>query len=129
MRHHKRPFYKSLSYAVRGIVFAIHSEANMKRHLVIALAVTVLGLILKISLMEWIIVSFCISLVIFAELMNTALEAYSDLVTREHRLEAMLAKDTAAGAVLITSLNALIIGSLIFIPHLLPWVEGWINHG
>ncbi len=129
MRHHKRPFYKSLSYAVRGILFAIHSEANMKRHLVIALAVTVLGLVLKISLMEWIIVSFCISLVIFAELINTALEAYSDLVTREHRLEAMLAKDTAAGAVLITSLNALIIGSLIFIPHLLPWVEGWINHG
>lgn len=129
MRHHKRPFYKSLSYAVRGIIFAIHSEANMKRHLVIALAVTILGLVLRISLMEWIIVSFCISLVIFAELMNTALEAYSDLVTREHRLEAMLAKDTAAGAVLITSLNALIIGSLIFIPHILPWVEGWINHG
>ncbi len=128
MEQHKRPFCKSLSYAVRGILFAIHSEANMKRHLIIAAAVILLGLFLQLTLMEWIIIAFCISLVLFAELMNTALEAYTDLVTREHRYEAMLAKDTAAGAVLITSLGALIIGLLIFIPRLLPWVEEWIHH-
>lgn len=126
---HKRPFYKSLSYALRGILFAVQSEANMKRHLVIALLVTIAGFILAITHLEWIIISFAIALVLFAELMNTALEANVDLVTKERRYEAMLAKDTAAGAVLVTSINAAIIGLIIFIPHIKVFIETHILQG
>lgn len=118
-QQHKRPFYKSLAYAVRGIFFAVQSEANMKRHLTIGTLVVIAGFVLRIDHTEWIMVLFAIALVLFAELMNTALEANVDLVTKEKRYEAMLAKDTAAGAVLVTSINAAIIGLIVFGPYLL----------
>lgn len=117
MRHHYSNVIKSFSYALCGIRTALHYEANMRIHTVSAILAIGYGVWVKLSGFEWIALSLTISLVLFAELINTALEANVDLVTKEHRPEAKLAKDVAAGAVLITSLNALVVGCLLFGKH------------
>ena len=119
MRRHYRTLVKSLAYALHGIAAALRYENNMRIHSLCAIITIGLGLWLKPTTLEWVALSLTISLVLFAELMNTALEANVDLVTKEHRPEAKLAKDVAAGAVLITSLNALVVGWLIFGQRLL----------
>jgi diacylglycerol kinase len=119
MRHHYGNVLKSFSYALCGIRTALHYEANMRIHTVCAILAVSYGLWIKLSATEWIALSLTISLVLFAELINTALEANVDLVTKEHRPEAKLAKDVAAGAVLITSVNALVVGWLLFGNHFL----------
>lgn len=80
--------------------------------------VITIGVILDISLFEKVILILTILLVIAAEMINTALEKMVDLITKEHRMEAKIAKDVASGMVLITAIGAIIIGLIIFIPHL-----------
>ena len=115
----KEPLYKSFGYAFEGIFAGIRKERNMKIHCVAAIGVTAAGILFHISALEW-----CICLVLFGrimalELVNTAIEAVVDLVTEEKRPLAKLAKDTAAGAVLIAALMAAAAGLMIFLPKLL----------
>lgn len=119
MRKHYRKFITSFFYACNGIKIALQYEIHMRIHLVTAILVIGLGFFLKITEMEWIYLLLTITLVLFAELMNTALEANVDLTTKKKKYEAKVAKDVAAGAVLITSINALICGSIIFGPKIL----------
>lgn len=114
MRTHYRTFVKSLGYAIAGIHTAWKYEPNMRIHCLATIFAIGAGLYVQLSPLEWLSLSLTITLVIFAELMNTALEANVDLVTKEHRPEAKLAKDVAAGAVLVTSLNALIVAWILF---------------
>ena len=65
------------------------------------------------------ILGIMILLVISAEMINTAIEKMVDLITTEHRKEAKIAKDVAAGMVLVNSLGSVIVGLIIFIPHIL----------
>ena len=104
----KEPLYKSFSYAFEGIFAGIRKERNMKIHCVAAIGVTAAGILFHISALEW-----CICLVLFG------IEAVVDLVTEEKRPLAKLAKDTAAGAVLIAALMAAAAGLMIFLPKLL----------
>jgi diacylglycerol kinase len=120
MRTRYRTFIKSLGHALTGIRTAWTYEFNMRIHCILALVAFLTGLYLKLSRTEWLVLCLTITLVIFAELMNTALEANVDLVTKEHRPEAKLAKDVAAGAVLVTSLNALVVAWIIFGLRLFP---------
>lgn len=120
MRTRYRTFIKSLGHALTGIHTAWTYEFNMRIHCILAAVAFLTGLYLKLSRSEWLVLCLTITLVIFAELMNTALEANVDLVTKEHRPEAKLAKDVAAGAVLVTSLNALIVAWIIFGLRLFP---------
>ncbi|MFT5171266.1 MAG: diacylglycerol kinase (ATP) [Candidatus Marinamargulisbacteria bacterium] len=83
-----------------------------------------LGCFFKISTLEWIALSFAITLVFVTELINTAIEFTIDLYTREKKMLAMLSKDTAAGAVLVASINALIIGYLLFYHRLATLIHG-----
>ena len=114
MRIHYRTFLKSIGFALTGLHTAWKYEFNMRIHCILTLIAIAAGICAKLSVLEWLILSLTITLVLFAELINTALEANVDLVTKEHRPEAKLAKDVAAGAVLITSLNALIVAWLLF---------------
>lgn len=114
MRQHYRTFINSLRYALTGIATAFVFETNMRYHCVATVLVIACGLAAQLTRLEWLILSLTITLVLFAELINTALEANVDLVTKERKPEAKLAKDVAAGAVLITSLNALVVGWLLF---------------
>jgi len=110
---------KSFGYAGRGISMVFRSEANMKIHITIAILVISCGFFFKISILEWMLCLICFSIVIGAEMMNTAIECIVDLVSPNHHILAGKAKDIAAGAVLICSMFSAIVGLIIFIP------KGW----
>ena len=112
----KDPLHKSFSYAFEGIFTGIRNERNMKIHIAVATLVVIAGWILGLSITEWCICLGLFGLVMALELVNTAVEAVVDLVTTERHPLAKIAKDTAAGAVLIAAIMAAIVGLLIFVP-------------
>lgn len=110
---------KSFKYAFSGIRYSFIYEQNMDIHVTIALIVIICGIIFKISVMEWLVCLILIGLVIACELINTSLEATIDLISPEYNEKAKVAKDTAAGAVLIFAITSIICGLIIFIPKIL----------
>lgn len=110
-------------YALIGIKKAIKSEKNVKIDLIAAILVIIFGIFLKINIFEWIICIALIGIVLSAEMMNTAIEATVDLVTREKHPLAAKAKDVAAGAVLVVALTSAVIGGIVFIPKILNLVN------
>ncbi|MFC4767962.1 diacylglycerol kinase family protein [Effusibacillus consociatus] len=113
-------FLKSLKYASEGITYTLVTQRNMQIHFVLAFLVMIFCLILDVSRLEIILVFFAIVMVIAAELVNTAIESLVDLVTDEYHRLAKIAKDTAAAAVLLTALHAIIVGLLVFHDKLWP---------
>ncbi len=113
-----RDFIKSFQHAIEGIIIAIKKERNLKIHIGIMILVIICGFIFKISTTEWIICIILFGLVISLELVNTAIENTVDLVTLEKNPKAKIAKDVAAGAVLVSAIASAIIGLIIFIPKL-----------
>ncbi len=91
-------------------------EQNLLIHIIAAIIVTCLGIIFNINKMEWIMVYFAVFLVISSELLNSSIELTVDLYTKEFNPLAMVAKDTAASAVTISALIAIIIGIYVFLP-------------
>ena len=118
----KNPLYKSFGYAFEGIFTGIKKERNMKIHCVAMLCVVAAGFVFRISVSEWCICLILFGMILSLELVNTALEAVVDLVTEERRPLAKLAKDTAAGAVLIAAIMAAGVGLLIFVPKVLELI-------
>jgi diacylglycerol kinase len=114
--------FKSFGYALQGLSFAFRTQANFRIHLGITVAVILAGLWLQISLIEWAILVVTMMIVLAAELFNTALEAALDRVSTEEHPLAKVGKDTAAGAVLIGAIGAVIVGLLIFGPRLLALI-------
>ncbi len=110
---------KSFGFALEGIRFAWKKDQNLRVHAVVALIVIVVSIVLKVSAFEKSILGVMILLVIIAEMVNSAIEQMVDLITKEHRMEAKLAKDVASGMVLITVFGSVIVGILIFTPYLL----------
>ena len=115
----KEPLHKSFGYAWEGITAVIKKERNMKIHCCVMILVILAGAIFRIAAWKWCICFCLFGLVMSLEIVNTAVEAVVDLVTEEKKPLAKIAKDTAAGAVLFTAVMAVIIGCIIFIPHLL----------
>jgi diacylglycerol kinase len=109
----------SFSFAFQGIVALLRTQANARIHLAAAIAVIAAGLFFGITRLEWCAIAAAIGLVWTAEGLNTAIECIVDLVSPDHHPLAGRAKDIAAGAVLIAALIAVIIGALVFIPHLI----------
>ncbi len=112
-------FAHSLAHATDGIIGGLKAERNMIIHFGAMVLVTIFGLLLGCSPLEWCVLFIFFALVLTAELFNTAMEAAVDLFTTEIHPKAKLAKDTAAGAVLACSLFAAIAGAVIFVPKLL----------
>ena len=112
----KDPLKKSFGYAFEGIMTCIKKERNMKIHCVFTALVVLAGIILGISATEWCICLTLFGLVMALELVNTSVEAVVDLVTEERKPLAKIAKDMAAGAVLIAAIMAAIAGGIIFVP-------------
>lgn len=110
---------KSFSYALQGICYASKVERNLKIHLSITLLVVILGFLFSLTKIEWLFVLIAIGGVITLELVNTSIERVVDLVTKDDHPLAKQAKDTAAGAVLIYAIIAVIIGIIIFVPKIL----------
>ena len=119
----KNPLYKSFGYAFEGIFAGIRGERNMKIHCFAAVCVIVAGVLVHIAVTEWCICLVLFGLILSLELVNTAIEAVVDLVTKEKKPLAKIAKDTAAGAVLVSAIAAAIIGCIIFVPYLLELIK------
>jgi len=111
----------SFRYAINGVIDLFRTEAHARIHAVAALIAIILGWLLEISLTEWCLVVISIFLVISAEAFNTALEYLTDLVSPEQHPLAGKTKDVAAAGVLLTALNAFIIGTIIYVPKLLVY--------
>jgi len=111
-------FWRSFSFAGQGVWYVVRTERNMRVHLVAASAAVVAGLVLRISAVDWACVLAAIGLVLTAEALNTVVEALVDLCTDEFHPLAKIAKDVAAGAVLISSAAALGVGAAVFLPRL-----------
>jgi len=107
-------FLKSFYYAFRGIMSVIASERNMRIHLLAAVSVISLGFYFHISTTEWCLAVICIGMVMAAEVFNSAIESLTDLVKPEHHPMAGKIKDAAAGAVLLVSIAAGVVGMAIF---------------
>jgi len=105
-------FIASVNCAIEGILWAAKTQRHMLFHLVTSILVLLLAMVLRLSLHEFALVALAITLVLFAELVNTAIEVVVDLVSPDFHPLAQRAKDVAAGAVLLASVGALILGYL-----------------
>ena len=109
----------SFKYAGTGIITALKKEKNMRIHFFAMLIVIVLGIALKISSLEWVVCLVLFAGVIGSEMFNTAIETVVDMVTPYKDPKAKIAKDVAAGGVLVWAIVSAIIGGIIFIPKII----------
>lgn len=114
-----RPFVSSFRDALRGVFHTFRSQRNARIHLAVGLAVVAGGVLLGLAPLEWAVVVLAIVLVVAAETVNTALETLGDAACPDHHPLVGVAKDVAAGAVLVTAVGAVVVGLLVFVPHLL----------
>ena len=110
---------RSFAYAFAGIGYCLRTQRNFRIHILATGAVVVVGGLLGLSGIEWAILALTVTLVLAAEMINTVIEAAVDLASPGYHPLAKVAKDVAAGAVLVTALGAVVIGVCIFVPHLL----------
>ncbi|HZU20410.1 MAG TPA: diacylglycerol kinase [Gaiellaceae bacterium] len=104
----------SFNYAFEGIIHVLRTQRNMRLHFAIAFVVIVVALIVNVTKLELIALLISIAFVLIAEMINTAVEAAIDIATTSFDPMAKLAKDIAAGAVLIAAVNAVAVGYLVF---------------
>ena len=116
--HSRNGFFESFRHALEGIGAAAKGR-NFRVQLAAGAIAIAAGFLLRISTGEWIAVVLCIGLVLGGECANTALEAAVDLASPGRHPLAKRAKDAAAGAVLLFSLAAAVVGLIIFLPRLL----------
>src|SRR5215212_5672470 len=100
----------SFNYAFAGIIHVLRTQRNMRIHFVVAVAVLVAALVVDVSKVELILLLISITFVLIAEMINSAIESAIDVATTSFDPMAKLAKDVAAGAVLIATMNALAVG-------------------
>lgn len=115
---------ESFGFAIKGIVYLFFFHRNMRIIFLVGIASFLLGIYLKITGFEFMILCVTISMVFVAEMFNTAIELIIDMFTDKYHVLLKIIKDISAGVVLIAALNALLIGYFIFfrrIFHLLHW--------
>ena len=105
---------EAFNAAIQGILYTFKYERNMKIHYFIAVSVLIVSLFFDLSKLEMMILILSISLVIISEMFNTAIEKTIDMITDEYHILAKIAKDVAAGGVLIAALNSAVVGYLLF---------------
>ncbi len=109
----------SFQNAFHGIWTAISTQANIRIHFIIASLVIFAAVYLRLSLPEILVLILAVSLVMLAEMVNTAIEFLCDAVTLDHNEYIKQAKDVSAGAVLLSAIFASLVGLIIFIPKIL----------
>lgn len=108
----------SFSCAIAGLIYCIKSEKNMKIHILATILVVIAALAVGLTPVEWGLLILTVFMVLVAEAVNTAVEKTVDLVTTEYHPIAKLAKNAAAGAVLLAAIGSLAMAAVIFGPHL-----------
>lgn len=118
-----RNIIESFNHAVEGIIYALKTQRNMKIHFTAAFLVLFGSLFFNFTRIELLALFLSISFVIVAELINTSIEKTIDLITEEYHPLAKVAKNVAAGGVLVSAINALVVGYLLFFDRLNPFVN------
>ena len=108
-------FIDACHNAVNGLIYATTTQSNIKKQLVMGVGVLVLSLFYKLETTQFLCLTFAIFLVIFAEMINTAIETVVDLYTDKYHPKAKIAKDVGAGAVLLMAINSVIVAYFIFL--------------
>lgn len=117
-RRHKGNLVTSFKHAFEGLWYVLSSERNARIHLTVALLVGALGAWLGLTPLEWALIVAAIALVFAGEMLNTVVELTLDLVMPDENSLAKHAKDVAAGAILVASIAAAVIGMIILGPRL-----------
>jgi diacylglycerol kinase (ATP) len=112
------PIIQSLNWAFEGVIHVLRTQRNMRIHFALATAVLILAFSYGVTKLELMALLVAISFVLIAEMVNTAIEATIDLATTSFDPLAKIAKDIAAGAVLIAAVNAIVVGYLVFADRL-----------
>ena len=112
-----RARWKSFACAARGIALLLRTQVNARIHLLATILTVAAGFAFRIARHEWALLAIAIGIVWIAEAANTALEFLADRITREHDDAIRHAKDVAAGAVLLATITAAVIGILVLGPH------------
>lgn len=110
---------RSFGFAFDGLRLAVQVDQNVRFHLFAGAIALLLSLFFRIEKFEFLIVLVSIFFVVITEMVNTAIEEMTNLIKEEHSREARIAKDVAAGAVFLAAFFALIVGIIVFLPHLL----------
>lgn len=118
---------RSFKYAFEGVLYCLKTQRNMRIHFIFASAVTAAGLYFSIEINEWLALFITFSLVITSEMFNTSIEKAVDLATMEYDETAKIAKDVAAGAVLLNAIVAVIVGISIFWGRMWGEIIKWMN--
>ena len=111
-------FIAGFGFAFSGLWHAIRTQVNMKVHIALAILALALGIALHTSAVEFALVFVAIAGVMMAEMFNTVIELCIDLASPSYHPLAKIAKDVAAGAVLLSAIMAIIIALFVFGPHL-----------
>ena len=116
-------FIAGFGYAFSGLWYALRTQRNVRVHVLIALLAIALGIVLHISAVEFALIFVAITAVFIAEMFNTVFELCVDLASPEYHPLAKIAKDVAAGAVLLNAMLSVVIGLFVFGPHLLALIR------
>jgi diacylglycerol kinase len=107
---------KSFVFAYSGLKVLFKEEHNSIIHLIVSILVIIASIYFELNTYEWIAVIFSIGLVFTAEIMNTAIENIADFLTTEKNDKIKIIKDLSAAAVLVSTITAVTIGAMIFLP-------------
>ena len=118
MKNILRQHHISFQHAFAGLFWALKTQPNFRIHITLSFIALYLCWFLEVNSTEWIIVVFTIVLGLAGEMINTSLEAMTDLITKEWRTDAKIAKDVAAGMMLTIAFGAIIVALLVFGPKL-----------
>lgn len=122
----KKPIILSFNYAVDGILYCFKNERNFRFHIFSSIILVLLCLFFDISKVEMAIICCTAAFVVFSEMINTAVEKVVDLIYTRYDSNAKIAKDVAAGAVLVSAFNAIFVGYFIFYNRILPLSDNLI---
>src|SRR5574344_1223931 len=113
-RLYNRNFIQACNNAVNGIVYAATTQTNIRKQLILGTIVMILSLFYNFTTAEFLCLTFAVFFVIFAEMVNTAIETIVDLIVDVYHPKAKIAKDVGAGAVVLTAINAIIVAYFLF---------------
>lgn len=109
---------QSFNNAIEGLIFVFKTQRSMKVHFIFTFIIVITCLILKVSFVDFLFLVFAITFVLIAEMLNTALEMIMDMISESYHPLVRIAKDVSAGAVLIATITAIIVGYLILAKYL-----------
>jgi diacylglycerol kinase len=116
-----RKFFKSLTYAISGLDFFFRNERNGRIQLFAFVVLLIFSVVFRISQIEWLVVLALSALVFCLEIVNSAIEQLSDVVSPDYNKQIKTVKDLSAAAVSVAALFSLIVAGLIFIPKILSF--------